>query len=364
MNPILLVCTELEVGGAEKALTEIALRLPELGFAPTIVSLRPRPAGSRDSLVVRLEGASIPVRFLNLTRPTQILGGIRELRRMLRESSATIALSFLFHANVLTGFATARERGVRHFAGIRVAEPSRWRNRLEAWALKRCAGVLCVSNEVKRNFLPYFRDESRMSVIPNGAVPWKRVPAIDLQRIGIAESEKVILFVGRLHPQKGLDWALPHVGKVLEKIGDAHFVILGDGPQNNALERLAVGHLYSDRIHFVGFHKDPNPYYARAHCLLLPSRWEGMPNVVLEAISAGLPVLATRESSAGEIFNSESPAQLFAFGDYVALVDKLTAILSDEKLSQHLSAENRECSRRFLWDEVAAAYARRFSEQA
>lgn len=364
MKNVVFVSTELGIGGAEKALTEIALRMPALGYMPTIVSLKSRPSPGRDVLVEKLEQVSLNVRFLDASNPLQFPSAIKNLRRVLAEKDASLALSFLHHANVVTAFAVGRNAKVRHLAGNRVSEPSQWRNRLEAWALRRCEGVICVSEGVRQNFARYFRDETRLSVIPNGVNAWKESAPTDLSTIGISKEDQVILFVGRLHPQKGLDWALPFVGKVLEKAPSCHFVVLGDGPQSEVLERLAVCLPTHERIHFLGFQSEMAPYFARAHCLFLPSRWEGMPNVVLEAMAAGLPVLASHESSAGEIFNSpsqpESPAQLFVFGDGKALTEKLVRLVLDTNAAQQLGAENREKSKRFSWDVIATEYARRF----
>lgn len=364
MKNVVFVSTELGIGGAEKALTEIALRMPALGYMPTIVSLKSRPSPGRDVLVEKLEQASLNVRFLDASNPLQFPSAIRNLRRVVAEKNASLALSFLHHANVVTAFAVGRNDKVRHLAGIRVAEPSRWRNRLEAWALRCCDEVICVSEGVKRNFASYFRDPQRLVVIPNGVNTWKERSLADLSAIGISKEDTVILFVGRLHLQKGLDWALPFVSKVLEQAPSCHFVVLGDGPQTEFLERSALSLPTHERIHFLGFQSELAPYFARAHCLLLPSRWEGMPNVVLEAMAAGLPVLASHESSAGEIFNSpsqpESPAQLFVFGNGKELTEKLVRLVLDTNAAQQLGAENREKSQRFSWDVIATEYARRF----
>lgn len=362
MKNVVFVSTELGMGGAEKALTEIALRMPALGFMPTIVSLKPRPSPGRDALVSKLEQSSLNVRFLDASKAVQFLGAISNLRRVFQEKNAVLALSFLHHANVVTAFAVGRNDKVRHLAGIRVAEPSRWRNRLEAWALGRCDEVICVSEGVKGNFARYFRDESRLTVIPNGVVGWQECAPADLSTIGISKDDRVILFVGRLHPQKGLDWALPFVSKVLEQASTCHFVVLGDGPQTEQLERLALNLPAHERIHFLGFQGDLAAFFARAHCLLLPSRWEGMPNVVLEAMAAGLPVLASHESLAGEILHSptQSPAQLFAFGNGAELVEKLLRLVLEANTAKQLGAENREKSKPFSWDVIAEQYARRF----
>lgn len=361
MKNVVLVSTELGVGGAENALTQIAVRLPNHGFCPTLVSLRPRPQPGRDSLVIKLEQAKLAVQCLDITRPTQFFSAVSALRRICDETDARIVLSFLYHANVIAAFAASRRPRLRHLAGIRVAEPNAWRNRIEAWALRRCDGVICVSEAVQRNLLRYFADPARVSVIPNGVAAGPNTPAVNLSSIGIAEGDRVMLFVGRLHPQKGLDWALPAIARVLASKPNLHLVILGDGPQAEALERLALTLPGHERIHFLGFQSDLAGYFARASCLILPSRWEGLPNVVLEAMAAGLPVLASDRSNADEIFNSKSSSQLFAFGNEKEFVEKLSRLVSDEAFAKQIGAENREKSQQFSWDAIAEKYAQRLA---
>lgn len=361
MRPILLISTELGVGGAEKGLVEIALRLPKHGYAPTVVSLQPRPAPPRDALVTRLESAGVRVHFLDLAGWRQLPSAVGRLQRLMRETKTPLALSFLFHANVVTAWA-ARRCGVRHWAGMRVADPRGWRNWIEAKALGRCEEVICVSERVRRHFGRYFRDAERLTVIPNGVSPFPSMAAADLTRIGVGEEAKVVLFIGRLHPQKGLMEALPAVGRALEENPDAHFVLVGDGPQRDALERAALKLPCAERVHFLGFQQEVGPYLKRARCLLLPSQWEGMPNVVLEAMAAGLPVIATEESSAGELLDAEFLSQqVFHFGDETALAEKLSPLLRDDALAAQLGAANRAAAARFSWDAVADAYAQRFS---
>jgi glycosyltransferase involved in cell wall biosynthesis len=116
---------------------------------------------------------------------------------------------------------------------------------------------------------------------------------------------------GRLVPQKGFDRLLacwPHM-----QPGD-HLVLLGDGPERAALLRQAHALGVAGRVHFVGFVDNPWAWYARADAVLLASRFEGMPNVALEALACGAPVIATPESGGiGEL------ADAAALGD-VAVV--------------------------------------------
>ncbi len=104
------------------------------------------------------------------------------------------------------------------------------------------------------------------------------------------------LFVGagRLTRQKGFDRLLRLMAEMPDT--DSRFVILGDGPQGEELVCLAHELGIAHRVGFEGFVSNPWAYFAAADALLLPSRWEGMPNAVLEALAVGTPVIATPEA--------------------------------------------------------------------
>lgn len=111
------------------------------------------------------------------------------------------------------------------------------------------------------------------------------------------ERKNTVHFVaaGRLHPQKGFDRLI----KALSQINIPHpwkLDILGEGPERRSLEALTRKHNLSQQIKLLGLIQHPWPHYARADCFLLPSRWEGLPNVVLESLACGTSVIATRES--------------------------------------------------------------------
>src|SRR5439155_101851 len=96
-----LVITELDPGGAERCLVELATRLDRARFSPVVYSLGPPPGERRRALVDRLSKAQIPTHFLGYTRPWEFLAAVQRLTRMLCEQRAQIVQTFLFHANIV-----------------------------------------------------------------------------------------------------------------------------------------------------------------------------------------------------------------------------------------------------------------------
>jgi len=100
-----------------------------------------------------------------------------------------------------------------------------------------------------------------------------------------------LVYVGRLVYQKGLDRILP----LLESVKDVHLTILGEGPEVNNLKNIVVQLRIEKKVKFFGYSKHANGCIAAADYLVLPSRWEGLPNVVLESLVLGTPVVSFKE---------------------------------------------------------------------
>src|SRR5262249_6138085 len=123
----------------------------------------------------------------------------------------------------------------------------------------------------------------------------------DLASLGIPSGSQVLLTIGRLDPQKGLHDLIEAAGLICAKYPRAHFLLVGEGPQRVALERAIREKGLGDRIHLAGWRADIPEILAAGYALVLSSHWEGMPNVVLEAMAAGLPVVATRVEGISEL---------------------------------------------------------------
>ncbi|MFD8723595.1 glycosyltransferase [Streptomyces sp. NPDC059629] len=168
--------------------------------------------------------------------------------------------------------------------GATAALALRW----ERWGARWAHRVLCVS-EAERATGVRAGVHARYAVVPNG---------IDTEYFTPGPSEHrapLVVCVGRLCRQKGQDLLLRAWPEVLRRVPTARLALVGDGPDRDALCRLAP-----DSVEFVGAVDDARPWYRAADLVVLPSRWEGMALAPLEAMACGRPVLVTDVDGARE----------------------------------------------------------------
>lgn len=343
---VALCITELEWGGAERCLARLATEVRRDRFEPTVYCLAPSPQGEATCLAP-LEEAGITVYCLGGKTKWHFPLVLRRLSAIFKKNRPDVVQSFLFHANFMAA-AAAHRAGIRPvISGIRVAERRSniplWANRYtDRWVDR----YVCVSHAVAE----FYKAKTHISpdkllVIPNGidleGYPASNAPPIDLSPLGISPQRRLACFVGRLEPQKGVQWLVETARQWLEKTPGCDLLIVGEGPQRKLLESITQSINIGSRVHFAGWRADVLQILARCELLVLPSAWEGMPNVVMEAMSSGLPVVACDVEGVRELLGPATEPQMVAHGDTAALVAKITALVNDAELARRLGDENR-----------------------
>jgi glycosyltransferase involved in cell wall biosynthesis len=194
---------------------------------------------------------------------------------------------------------------------------------LRAHVTRRARRVVVPSRYLARIVSGWGVDPTRIDVIPNSAPPLRQPPASRPRRI---------VYVGRLVEWKHVD----HVLRVLPRLRDVRFAVIGDGPTAGDLQRLAVQLGIEDRVNFLGrLPKESVLQFMQeeAGVLVLPSSYEGLPHVVLEAFAAGLPVVASRAGGTPELVVDGVSGLLYPCGD----LEMLTSVL-DEALRPAVAA--------------------------
>jgi glycosyltransferase involved in cell wall biosynthesis len=361
---IALIITDLAVGGAERCVVELATRVDRGRFRPVVYSLAAAPPAGEDECLKALEAAGIVVHFLGAGRIWQFPAVVGRLERLLRGQGPQVAQTFLFHANI-AGRIAARRAGVpRVVSGIRVAQRRpRWRLWLDRGTDRLVDRHICVSRAVaefaaRQGRLP----AEKLAVIPNG-VDLARFRARGGARgtvpgLGIVPAgREAIACIGRLDRQKGLGWLLETAAVWMPQLPGWDLLLVGRGPQRARLEAQCRRLGLRGRVHFLGWRPDVAEILAASRLLVLTSAWEGMPNAVLEAMAAGLPVVATDVEGVRELLGPAATTQVVQFGDTEALAQRLISFASDAEMAAQTGAENhRRAETNFSLSGMVAAY--------
>ncbi len=351
-----VVIGSLRGGGAERVLTVLANAWAGRGDAVTILTLdgekpfHPLAEGvTHEALgVAGVSHGTVSAIRNNLHRAAS-------LRRAIRRGEPGRVISFIESANVLTLVAT-RGLNVPVIVSER-SDPAHFPTRRAVGFLRRVlyplADAVVVQTGGAARFFPR-RVLKRLRVIPNPVlpVPGGSPPA--------AAAERRIVALGRLSKEKGFDLLIEAFALIAPEWPAWSLEIWGEGPERAALATLIGARGLRDRVRLPGSSPTPHLVLQRAGLFVLPSRVEGFPNALCEAMAAGVAVLATDcPSGPREIVRDGVDGLLVAAGEPSALAGGMTRLLGDEALRARLARRAPEVVERFglevvlgLWDRV------------
>jgi glycosyltransferase involved in cell wall biosynthesis len=250
---------------------------------------------------------------------------------------------------------------------------------LDRWSLRGVHRMVTVCKPFADKLVSLGVPREKISIFHNAVKPFTPPSAEDIERVRaelalprsrtprdlghpqtIADDETVILSVGRLSYEKN-HADLLRAGAALAAAQNApHFriAIVGDGPERGPLQRLAQQLGIEKLVTFAGFQRQTAPYYALASVVGVPSHSEGSPNVVLEAMAAGLPVVANKVGGVPEILEETVTGLMVPEGDTAAMAHALKRVLESEELRDRLGSAARA---RALSDYTPDAYRRKLA---
>jgi glycosyltransferase involved in cell wall biosynthesis len=256
--------------------------------------------------------------------------------------------TWIFAANAYGRWA-ARSAGVKHLvAGERCVDPwKQWHELAIDKVLARYTQRIVTNSSGVRDFYTgHGLPADKFVIIPNGVEPsTSSVPkarAELLAELGLPPNARLIAAVNRLWPQKrvkDLIWAADLL-KIVNP--DAHLLIVGDGPQRWRLERYRDQCEIRDCVHFLGPRDDVASLLAHCECLWLASGYEGQSNAILEAMSTGLPVIATDIPGNRDLIVPKQTGYLVPVGDRAAFARWTNALLIDPELARQLGSAGRQ----------------------
>lgn len=371
MTRVLVLDTGKEWGGGSNSLLELLRRIDRDRFDVSACFYHDYARGEGSSISQELAALGIPfVRLPDLHQPPwaklakELARGLlawhrplraravfaverawrigpraRQIAALLRERDCDLLYLNNQPSSNLEGYLAGEAAGVPVVQHCRIDATL---NDFEIATANRIArAIICVSQGVADSLRGQGVAAGKLIVVHNaidGAQPLPEAqPVTDLPAGAL-----VVGTVGQLVKRKSVDDLL----RALKKVGAGgtpiHALIVGAGPEEQALRALAHTLGIADRVHFAGFQKQPLPWLAAMDIFVLASSKEGLPRVILEAMLLGKPVVAARAIGSSELVADGDTGTLYDHGDVAALAAHLARLAADPALRQRLGVRGRE----------------------
>jgi glycosyltransferase involved in cell wall biosynthesis len=339
---VLHVIPTFDVGGVERYLLDRLPRLRARGRRVAVCGLR------GGALLDAYRAAGVPVYVCGMERASDAPRGIMRFAAHLRALQPRIVHSHLFWSDLavaLTRSSAPRARWIttKHDEATWMSAGTRV---IERWMARRVDAIVADSRGVER---------ARAAL--NAGGPPCRVIYLSARDVGpgtpddravaratfeLPESGLVYGAAARLHPVKGLDVLMDAWRVVEETVPHAHLLLAGDGPAASSLRAQAAAVHDPARIHLVGLRHDMHNVFRALDVLVLPSRSEGFPVSVIEAMSYGLPVIASRVGGVDEAVSDARTGMLVPAGEARPLAAAMCALAADGARRRALGSAARE----------------------
>jgi glycosyltransferase involved in cell wall biosynthesis len=341
---ILQIIPTLDQAGAEKQMSLLVRGLPREEFDLHVCAL------SRGGpLLAGLVEAQIPVTVIG-KRWRLDPWGLWRLTNYVTRLRPQLIHTWMLAANAY-GYAAAKAAGNDCLiASQRCVDPWKGWGQLavDRHIARHCRRVVVNSPAVREFYVRHGLPEEKIRVIANG------VPAAELTHttrrqllavLGLPPGSRLVGLVGRLWPQKRVKDAIWAADLLKVIRDDVHLLVLGDGPHRDRLRKFRDQTRIRDKVHFLGHRGDVPCILPHLDVLWSTSGYEGQSNAVLEAMAAGVPVVATDIPGTRDLVLPESTGYLVPVGDRAGLARWTNTLLDDAELAQRLG----QAGRRRVW---------------
>ena len=340
------IAGQLGLGGAEQQLYYLLAGMDRSRFRPVVISLGPTPHEYWEERIVRL---NIPVSHV----PRKLGRTVRAVRiaGILRAENVRIAHAWVFHANPYSALAGRLSSVPVRLGSMQESYAGLPNNKFLRWIGYRGLDVLITNSRATAGEIEqYALTTTQVQVVPNGVdVP---APLSPIERrhlkceLGYSESDLVIGSIGRLDGNKNYSMLLRVFATLHKKWEMLRLLIIGEGPVKSQLLDLAKQLGIASKVRFPGAIPLAARYLPAMEICCLTSYTEGVPNVVMEAASAGLPVISTRCGDTAYLIEEHISGYLVSPDDDVTMSKYLDQLLSNPERRFRMGQAGQEKMRR------------------
>lgn len=339
-NPIKLtyLITDLKVGGVPLHLYRLATRLPADRFQVHVISLADvGPVGEM------LQEAGVHVSACH-ARSAVDISALCCLWRILRADRPDILHSLLFHANMaarIVGPAAGLSPN-QIICEIQTVETERkWHLKLDNLTSRCCRCEIGNSPSVIAHLNHCAHIPMSRLHLEWGAVDVEKFASakpVSRASLGLPTNRPLVIWTGRLDPVKGFEEMLAAFGQVNKK-NPATLLLVGEGPYRNSVERLICQHNLQNHVIMLGQRADVPQLLKAADVFLFCSRTEGLPNAVLEAMAAGLPIVATNVAGCRDLIMHQNTGLLASAGSVSQIAEHLHNLIHNQVLAHKIGSQ-------------------------
>ncbi|MCK4325604.1 GT4 family glycosyltransferase PelF [bacterium] len=338
---ILYVIATMDIGGAERQLVELVKRLNKDKYDVTVCCLTRGGPLEEDLKEAGIKYCILWKRF------KFDFSVILKLIRLLRREKADILHTYMFTSNSFGRVAGILARVPEIIISEHCVDI--WKNRfhffIDKILLHWTDKVICVSNGVRKFYVNRIGiSEGKTVTIYNGiALGHLHTNAeVTANKYGLCSEGRIIGAIGRLIVQKGLKYLIHAMAITLKQVPQTKLLIIGDGPERGNLCELAGRLGITDKVIFLGFQKDITRFLRTMEILAMPSLFEGLPVVALEAMTLEKPVIATKILGVDEVVEDGKTGVLVPPRNPDALAHAIIELLNDVEESKRMGMAGRE----------------------
>jgi glycosyltransferase involved in cell wall biosynthesis len=284
----------------------------------------------------------VSIEQFRLPRPVS-LAAARQISRLVGDFGARLVHSHEFSMAVY-GAVAARRAGIPQLVTMHCSRyyAQRLRRRLAMrWVLRRSSLVAVSGNLAGHLCQDLGISPTGIEIVANGVELAAGRPDAVRSELGLGSSDTLLLAVGNLYPVKGHRYLIEAVSQLATRRSALHLAIAGRGNELASLQAQADATGLSGRVHFLGLRNDVADLLAAADVFIHPSLSEGLPIAVLEAMTAGRPVVATAVGDVLAALGGGEAGVIVAPGDAAALAVAIESLLNDPERARSLASRAR-----------------------